>query len=47
MKDAESLVIEVLSEPIESGLNANCNCGLYCPPDCGCENAWNTCFIGD
>lgn len=22
-------------------------CSLYCPTDCGCENAWTDCFSGD
>lgn len=38
--------IEVINFPKEK-TNDSYGCGTYCPADCGCENAWNTCVIGD
>lgn len=39
--------IKVLNMPEERSCDDELSCMVYCPADCGCENAWNTCFIGD
>lgn len=37
----EEIKIDVINEPVNQDMSdAPCN-------DCGCEAAWNTCFIGD
>lgn len=38
--------IIILNQPEENGKGDRAWCPSECP-DCGCENAWNTCFIGD